>query len=928
MNTKFLRTALKPVMGIFLLSTLSVVFLTISSFNDALSYNIIRAEDFMSVVMADLEDNIEKSQKSLLKFHSEIPIEPLMADVTMKKNHSEALDGIYETLFCDCNITQGIVVLKNNQVAMLTSKYDFASKSITYSYYDEMWMENKIGTFRYHLIEFNDREYLMIEMKLKDQKDYSLGMILDFQEILPEHFAEHQYSVHLLARTGKHLVLGKNEVIISELQNIYSPTVFNDIDGYHKNKAEMTINDFNYYDGHIITSDQYYSLTLVVTKPYDKYTLNNTHHGLTTRIVIFGMLVTAVIATIVYSSQKTNKWIDADKQFLNDIIEMDKIQIAELKKELKFYKDYFMESKLPIMFIDKETFRVVNANKSALIYYDYNEEEMNDLYLTDICKWDTEDISDVVPMEHIKRSGVKDYKTVRLQDGSFNDVELLIMMVISDQLSEIDHDKLKMEMFHEVRSPLQGAFGAVEMIEKATDNFGEYTNIIKRSLSNVLTMTNNVLAHGKLSHQKSRVLYSDFDLVQVVNEVISTTVYQDKHYNLIAGQVQENVDDVLVPMNSYTVNSDGIKLRQILLNLMSNASKYTIDGMINMTVDITRKDDKDILVFRVTDTGTGLSKDEIDQIFEAYTTFSQNSNVQSTGIGMGITKRYIEMLGSELHINSEKGVGSTFSFSLEVKGTKRSAMPDGSQKSILVVDDDEISCDYLKHLLEKEMSCYVKTLTNESTLFSELNHNHYDCLIIDQNLNHFNGVDMVRLIKSSINKRLVEMPIVLITASRTTYELKQLSDAQVDEIILKPFENDEVVKILESIFISQTEYKHTACQFVDETIIDKAVLCETYEAVGKEVFVELVYKFNANSTDELAMIRERAQQRDYERIGGMLHRLKGSMSYFAPIECQRLLAQLETLAQDQSESFLEILEQFEKAHQVLLIELKNISRHI
>lgn len=920
---------MKPVIGIFLLSTLSIVFLTVSSFNDALSYNITRAEDFMSVVMSDIESNIKHSQKDFLEFKSRLPLERIIFEIETGQEVNPIFEETANEMFCNCKITKGIALLKGEDPAVLVNLVDQSHDSITYNYYEEEWVSNANGEFRHHLVTMGEEIYMMMETKIPEiDSEYTLAMIIDFEAILPDHFVKQNYTVHLLAKSGKPIMLGPNDALISELQNIYSPTVFNGGTGYNKEKREITISDFNYYDGHIIISDNYHSITLIIAKPYEKYTLNNTHQGLTTRVVIFGILMTAVIATIIYSSQKTKKWIDVDKQFLNDIIEMDKIQIAELKKELKFYKDYFMDSKLPIMFVDKENFRIVNANKSAMIFYDYTEEEMSELYLTEICKWDADEISDIVSMEHIKRNGNKEYRSVRLQDGSFNDAELLIMMVMNDQVSEVNNDKLKMEMFHEIRSPLQGAFGAVEMIEKATDNFGEYTNIIKRSLSNVLTMTNNVLAHGKLNHQKSKVLYSDFDLVQLVTEVISTTVYQDKHYNLIAGQVQENVDDVLIPLNNYIVNSDGIKLRQILLNLMSNASKYTIDGMINMTVDITRKDSNDILIFRVTDTGTGLSKEEIDKIFEAYTTFSENSNVQSTGIGMGITKKYIEMLGSELHINSEKGVGSTFSFSLEVKGTKRSAMPDGSQKSVLIVDDDEISCDFLKHLLEKELHCYVKTLTNESTLFTELNHNHYDCLIIDQNLNHFNGVDMIRLIKSSINKRLVEMPIVLITASRTTQELKKLSEPYVDEIILKPFENDDVVKALHAIFNTETIYKDDVCKHIDENIIDKKILCETYEAVGKEVFIELITKFIANSADEIKLIKKAATNNDFSKISGILHRLKGSMSYFSPKECQRLLLELEHLALSEEDGFLDTLGIFEKAHEELLVELRNIIGYI
>jgi signal transduction histidine kinase/DNA-binding NarL/FixJ family response regulator len=928
MNSRFYKSTLKPVIGIFILSLIAVVFLTVSALNEAVEGEIKQSEAFVEFVTKDIEAHLDEIAKDFYIVHRKLPIERVLFDLQMNALENPLFREIIEDEFAGNKKIAGAVLIKDNNVQLMHYFDDNTVSELEYVYSEENWQQGKYFSYRYHLVIVDTNRFILLEVPASEEYlGYELGILINPDDIMSKHFLGHDYDIHLLAYNGAELRLDENHDVVNELQNRFGPDIFNDKGNFDRTKSEIQISDFNYYNGIVIVSDSYLGLTVVVTKPYNKFDFINLQAGLTTRIVIFGVLMVAVIATIIYSSQKTKKWINTDKQFLNDIVEMDKIQIAELKKESKFYKDYFLDSKLPILFIDKESFRLVNVNRAAVMYYDYTEDEMTDMYLSDVCHWNLAEMNDVLSIEHHKRNGKKEVRAVRLQDGVFNDTELLIMMVMIDQDLKIDQDKLRMEMFHEIRSPLQGAVGAIEMIEKASDNYGEYTSIIKRSLNNVLMMTNNVLANGKLSHQQSKVLNSEFDLVQLVDEVISTTVYQDKHYNLIAGQVQENIEDVLTPLNDYMLNSDGIKLRQILLNLMSNASKYTVDGMVNINVDVSRQDNEDILVFRVTDTGNGLNKEEIDHIFDEYTTFTQDSKITSTGIGLSITKKYVEMLGSELHISSEKSVGTTFSFSLTVQSTKDQVVNIENRRSVLIVDDDEISCDYLKHLIEKELNCYVKTLTNETALLGELNHNHYDCMIIDQNLNHYNGIDLIKLIKSSINKRIVEIPIVMITASSSISALEE-SASLFNAIVQKPFENDKVLSVLKTIFNSEEKCNHDICKLINTDILDKAVLCETYESVGNEIFRELISKFKTNSTEEIELIVEKVNGGDFIKVSSMLHRLKGSMSYFAPVKCQKLIVILESLAVNESIAFMDTYRDFADAHKELINELDMISKNI
>jgi len=930
-NSKTLKSKFRPIIGVCLLIIIAVVFLTLSTLNEELEIELNRAEHFISLLQADILLNIDDYRSSLYEFNEVVPMEKILFEMEMTDGNHDLFMKKTKYFIKNLDVIAVSITDLNYNTSVVSSNTDQTFYDIELKEDTIEWSEDFFGNYRLKPIQMDNKNYLMIEIPLDVQDDfhnYGLGLIIDYKSLLSDAYKVPEYNIHFIGENGEALQLDKDYKIVNQLQNIYGSKVFNSSGRYERSKNQLVIGDFHYVDNHIVLSEQINNINIVLTKSYDKFNIDSLLTGFTIKIIMFSILMIAVIATVIYSSQKTKKWINSEKQFLNDIIEMDKMQISEVNKELKFYKDYFLESKLPILIVDKESYRIINANRAAITYYEYSEDELMDMFITEICKWDNDETSDILTVEHTNRTGKKEQRAVRLQDGMFNDSELIIMMVMADQELSASSDNMKMEMFHEIRSPLQGAFGAVELIEKATNNYGEYTNIIKRSLSNVLMMTNNVLAHGKLSSQHSKIYESEFDLVNLIDEVITTIVYQDKQYNLIAGHVKENLADVMIPLSSYVMSSDAIKLRQILINLMSNASKYTRDGMVNLDVDIKRKEMTDVLVFKVSDTGVGLTKEEIDHIYDDYMTYSDNLKVTSTGIGLAITKKYVEMLGSELHISSEKGIGTTFSFSLQVKGTSTSGVPYEDQKSVLIVDDDEISCDYLTHLLEKEMNCHVKTLTNETTLFTELNHNHYDCLIIDQNLNHFNGIDMIKLIKSSINKRLVEMPVILITASRTKHEFKKLSESNLDEIILKPFENDEVINALKEIFDREKILKHSVCKFVNPEIVDKKVLCETYDSVGKEIFIELVSKFQMNTREELKQIESLLREGAFESISSILHRLKGSMSYFAPIKCKELVLILEGLALNKSIVFESTFAEYKVVHEELLKELQIICRNL
>lgn len=939
MRLKNLSDAINPIVIMMLVTVMAIAFFAISSMNQALDLEIQKAQSYSDMLSEEIMTKAEQYKSKLFALGQMAEVDHILSkksqsldpqnkeDQSITQEEVEALGAMLKIMYMDDPEVEAIVLQDANLEVVLEiplgNEFVEASNTLT----TPQWMESHDTMFRVLAMTKDQQGKMLFQIPVNGYKHltgYILTMQVDISGIMTPSYDTSDYKVDIMTHNGVHL-FSKDKTVVDTLYDMYGSEIFDREASYNRNKKGFHISDMNYFDNHVMVSSVLNEqMSLVVLKAYSKFAIKNSLRQMLGYLIVAGIMIITMIGTTLYSNQRTKGWVENDRQFLNEIIDMDKIQITELKKEVKFHNDMFSELDIPLLIIDKDSLRIMNVNQEAIKYYGYSESEMLDFYLTDICKWDdtNEEMESTVMVRHLKQDGSIEERRLKVHESLFNDSELLILMLVGNAGHQENMDKMKMEMFHEIRSPLQGAYGAVRKIEDAAEGYNEYTSIIKRSLDSVLNLTNSILAEGKLSKQRDKVFCKDFDLIPLIDEVVSLSVYQDLHYNIIASNINEVIDDTLLPIMHYQMHSDPVKLRQILVNLMSNAIKYTEDGMVNLSVEILHQEDKDIVVFRIADTGIGLTKDQIDHLYDSFETFTNPTDVTSTGLGLTITKKYVEMLGSELHVSSEYGVGTTFSFSLEI--TEAPALKGVQRKhSILIVDDDEIGLDYLDRLITADMDCHVKTLTKETELLLELNRHDYDILILDQNLNHFKGTHFIDLIRSSFNKRISEIPIILITA---TYDLELPTYDRLFKIT-KPYDQDEVFKILNEILIEDQNI-FDFCKDINKAIINKEKICETYDAVGREVFLELIHKFQVNSVDEMKSIRQLMITQDFEKIAIQLHRLKGAMSYFAPVKALDMIMHLEKTITSDLPDFQMDLDVFESELNILLDELNHLTRNI
>lgn len=214
-------------------------------------------------------------------------------------------------------------------------------------------------------------------------------------------------------------------------------------------------------------------------------------------------------------------------------------------------------------------------------------------------------------------------------------------------------------MSHELRTPMNAIIGYSEMLLEEAKESGQHSTVedllkIHSSAVHLLSLINEILDLSKIEAGKMELFLEEIHLPSVINEITNTVQpIVDKNANKLFIQCPETV-----PM----IKADSIKLRQILLNLLSNAGKFTHGGEINFTVMVENTPEAGWIAFKISDTGIGMSKEQVDKVFDAFTQ-ADNSTTRKyggTGLGLTITKRFCEMMGGSISVESVPAVGSVF----------------------------------------------------------------------------------------------------------------------------------------------------------------------------------------------------------------------------------------------------------------------------
>ncbi|MBQ7677648.1 MAG: response regulator [Lachnospiraceae bacterium] len=348
-------------------------------------------------------------------------------------------------------------------------------------------------------------------------------------------------------------------------------------------------------------------------------------------------------------------------------------------------------------------------------------------------------------------------------------------------------------MSHEIRTPMNAIIGLDSLAlheEGLSDAARDYLEKIGTSAQHLLSLINDILDMSRIESGRMVIKNEEFSfpkLMEQINTIFSGQCAEKGiEYNCHVGGA---LDDYYI--------GDSIKLRQVMINILGNAVKFTPEGG-NVDFDVEKLaafDDKSTLRFKITDTGIGMSKEYLPKLFD---TFSQEDSTASnkygsSGLGMAITKSIVEMMNGNIEVESEKGKGTTFTVTLTLLDSDRKDTGAADieirpqEMSVLVIDDDEVACEHAKLLLQTA-GIATETATSGTKALEMVRLRHarrdpYNLIIVDWQMPEMDGVETTRAIRSEIGD---ESAIIILTAYNWDDILDEALAAGVDSFISKP----------------------------------------------------------------------------------------------------------------------------------------------
>lgn len=348
-------------------------------------------------------------------------------------------------------------------------------------------------------------------------------------------------------------------------------------------------------------------------------------------------------------------------------------------------------------------------------------------------------------------------------------------------------------MGHELRTPLNGIIGAINLLKK-TDSLPEqqeYFNILKYCSDQMLFQVNDILDFNKIEAGKLEIHPVAINLKQLlVNSILPfTNIFEEKGLKLLLEVDQDLNQTILV---------DDVRLIQLLNNLLSNAGKFTNSGYIKLSAKTISKKNEAIQVkFSVEDTGTGIAPEDQKRVFDSFgQVFDANTRkITGSGLGLAICTEILELMGSTMELQSEKGKGSTFSFSirfeLPLKQFHTEEIPvykntDLDGMKILLVEDNQINMIIAKKILDGFKAYCVKTYNGEEALAAlKENNGSFHIILMDLEMPVMDGYTTIKHIKTLWP----HLPVMAFTATMMDKEtLEELQSIGFEDCILKPFQ--------------------------------------------------------------------------------------------------------------------------------------------
>jgi len=486
-------------------------------------------------------------------------------------------------------------------------------------------------------------------------------------------------------------------------------------------------------------------------------------------------------------------------------------------------------------------------------------------------------------------------------------------------------------MSHEIRTPMNAILGMASQLKKTNlaPNQQFFLSTIHAAADNLLIIINDILDLTKIDSGKLTLENIGFVPNHIVDRVLHVMMHkaEEKGINLISSFSDDRLADILI--------GDPYRINQVLLNLVSNAIKFTPKGSVEISCIVLEDAETcQTIKIMVKDTGIGMDEKFRKRLFEK---FSQEDDTVTrkyggTGLGMNISKQLIELMGGEMEVTTEKNVGSSISFILKLDKGNRDSLPDEvetevdmtifSDKTILVTDDNEINR-LLATTILKAHHVNCQEAVNGIDAIEKIKHNNYDLILMDVQMPIMDGMEAVEIIR---NKMLNKTPIIALTALALKGDNQKCLDAGFNDYLSKPFEESQLLKIVSSWLPKEPAKKEEPVLVKEETALPLFDLSQLQAiARGNPDFIEKMKNLFIEQTP-LAVrdIQNAFMDKDYQKISKIAHRIKPSVDAMGITSLKDDILEIEASAVDygDSESLKKLINHLEEVIEKVIGELR------
>jgi signal transduction histidine kinase/DNA-binding NarL/FixJ family response regulator len=450
-------------------------------------------------------------------------------------------------------------------------------------------------------------------------------------------------------------------------------------------------------------------------------------------------------------------------------------------------------------------------------------------------------------------------------------------------------------MSHEIRTPMNGVLGTAELLldHPLEGEQRRMVETIGSSGRTLLGIVNDVLDMSKIEAGELRLEQVDFDPSEVVLELLDTLRAQAR-----SKRVELRAD--LCSEASLAVRGDPLRLRQVLMNLIGNALKFTERGAVTVSVKSPYSDDTALaLRFDVTDTGIGMTSEVLDRLFMPFQQADDSTTRRfgGTGLGLSIAKQLVEMMGSQIEVESEPAKGSRFGFLLALPrgselppllrdsrtGTDAVAELRALSPHVLVAEDTPLNRELIERMLSA-VGCRVTSVENGADAVTKLCAKHEFALaLLDWHMPELDGLEATRMVRAyELEHALPRLPILAFTASAFADETERCREAGMDGVLSKPLTKAQLISALRRQLLGRVSHLLESMPKVrgsDERVLRHSQIAELMEldaATPGGFLADLVDGYLKAAPERLSELTDAVRAADTRKVQHLAHRFRGA----------------------------------------------------